>query len=76
MEAEDTANRILEDETEGQAEEEKKEEPGSTYHADTGGDEYEQYAYPEDDRIELLPLLACTVLVFTVGFVIGRCSRR
>ena len=48
-------------------------------HGDTGGDEYDQYDYPEaeeDDRLELLPLLALTVLVFTVGFAIGRCSRR
>ena len=57
--------------TEGEHEEE--------YHGDTGGDEYDQYDYPEeeeDDRLELLPLLVYTVLVFTVGFAIGRCSRR
>ena len=45
-------------------------------HGDTGGDEDDQYPYDEVDRLELLPLLALTVLVFVVGFAIGRCSRR
>ena len=46
------------------------------YYADTGGEEYERHDYPEDDRVEFLPILALTVLVFTLGFAVGRCTKR
>ena len=41
--------------------------------ADTGGEDYE---YPADERVEFLPILAWTVLVFTLGVAVGRCTKR
>ena len=68
---------VEETETPGRWEEQQEAgEAAYEYHADTGGKEYEHYDYPEDDRVEFLPLLAWTVLVFTLGFAVGRCTKR